>query len=97
MVQKLPPIFNYWDHYRSLLRSPDHTNDGKKAFVGIIVREHCRRQNIIRETDEDLTQAAIQHTNRYFLEQSITRFGKSGTVRSQTSTIHSGIEEDANV
>ena len=80
-----------WPEFR------DHKNDCKKAFIGIIVREHCRRQNIIRETDEDLTQAAIQHTNRYFLEQSITRFGKSGTVRSQTSTIPSGIEEDPNV
>ena len=60
--------------------------------MGIIVREHCRRQSIMRETDEDLTQAAIQYTNRYF--QRSTDFGKSGTVRSQTDTVASGTDEE---
>ena len=74
--------------------SSGSTFDDKKAFIGVIVREHCRRQNIIRETDEDLTQAAIQHTNRFFLNQNSNRSGKSRSVRSQVETVHSGINED---
>ena len=66
----------------------------RKAFIGVIVREHCRRKNIIRETDEDLTNAAIQHTNRFFQNQSSIKSRSLRSDRNQTKTVHSDINED---